>query len=272
MGILSIMINWLLENDFILNALLAGIVISIIAGPLGSIMIWRRMAYFGDTLAHSTLLGVAIATMLNANAYFGLIGICLLVSAILLSFSKHSKFTNDTILSILSNTILAVGLIAATKITNVRLDLLGYFYGDILSVDTNDLYWILGVSFFALIVLIKLWRWLLLTTLHEELAKVEGIPVAKVKWLFVLLIALVFAITMRLLGMLLLVALFIIPASSARRFSKTPEAMAILGSIFSMVAVILGLLLSVYYDWPTGPSIVVVAAAIFVMSLSKKLV
>ena len=272
MGILfeEIMINWLLENDFILKAGLAGISISIIAGPLGSIMIWRRLAYFGDALAHSTLLGLALATMLNANAYFGLIGICLLVSAVLLNLSKNSQFTNDAILSILSNTILAVGLIAVTKVENLRLDVLGCFYGDILSVELPDIYWILGVSLFALIVLIKLWRWLLLITLHEDLAHVEGVPVEKVKWLFVLVMALVFAVTMRLLGMLLIVALFVIPAASARRWAKTPEAMAVLGSVFSGIAVILGVLLSAHYDWPTGPAIVVVAASIFILSLVKR--
>lgn len=264
------MINWLLANDFILKAGLAGIGISIIAGPLGSLMIWRRMAYFGDTLAHSTLLGIAVATMLHANAYFGLIGICLLVSAVLLSLSKNSQFGNDTILSILANTMLAVGLIAVTKIEDLRLDLLSCFYGDILAVEWSDIYWVFGVALFALLVLAKLWRWLLLITLHADLAQVEGVPVKKVQWLFVLVMALVFAVTMRLLGMLLIVALFVIPAASARRWTKTPEAMAILASVFSGVAVVFGLLLSAYYDWPTGPAIVVVAASIFGLSLGKR--
>ena len=264
------MINWLCTQDFIVKAAIAGLSISVIAGPLGSLMIWRRMAYFGDTLAHSTLLGVALAAMLNANVYFGLISVCLLVAALLLTLTKNLQFAPDTILTILSNTILAGGLIAATKIEHVRLDILSYFYGDILAVDNLDLSWIIGVCVFTLVVLFKIWRWLLLATLHEDLAKVEGVPVKTVQWLFVLLLALVFAICMRLLGMLLIVALFVIPASSAIRLAKTPEGMAILGSLFSAIAVIAGLLLSTYYDWPTAPAIVVVAAGIFIITLTRK--
>ena len=165
---------------------------------------------------------------------------------------------------------MAGGLIAATKIEHVRLDILSYFYGDILAVDNLDLSWIIGVCVFTLVVLFKIWRWLLLATLHEDLAKVEGVPVKTVQWLFVLLLALVFAICMRLLGMLLIVALFVIPASSAIRLAKTPEGMAILGSLFSAIAVIAGLLLSTYYDWPTAPAIVVVAAGIFIITLTRK--
>jgi zinc transport system permease protein len=265
------MINSLIENDFFIKACLAGIGISVIAGPLGSVMVWRRMAYFGDTLAHSTLLGVALAVMLNVNVYFGLLGVCLFVSVMLLSFTKDSYLAHDTVLSILSNDILAIGLIVATKIEYIRFDLLGYFYGDILAVDKQDIYWIFGVAIGVLLILAKLWRWLLLITLHEDLAKVAGVPVEIVKWIFVFLMALVFAVTMRLLGMLLIVALFVIPVSSARRLVKTPEMMAFLGSIFSGISVLLGVFLSLYYDLPTGPSIVIVATIIFFMSLSKKL-
>jgi zinc transport system permease protein len=263
-------INWLIENDFFIKAILAGLGISIIAGPLGSIIVWNRMTFFGDTLAHSTLLGVALAMIFNVNIYFGLIGICLLASMMLLNFTEKSQLTSDTALNILSSTILAFGLIAATKIKDVRFDLLGYFYGDILAVDQDDIYWILGISLGTLLVLIKLWKWLLLIILHEDLAKVEGIPVARVKLAFVLIMALVFAVTMRLLGMLLIAALFVIPIASARRFAQTPELTAIFGSIFSGIAVISGVSLSLYYDLPTGPTIVIIAAMIFLMSLNKK--
>ena len=265
-------INWFVENDFFLKAVLAGLSISIVVGPLGSIMVWRKMAYFGDTLAHSTLLGLGVAFLLNANVYFGLISICLLVSIILLFFSNKKQFANDTVLSILSNTILAIGLILITKSTSIRFDLLGYFYGDILAVDTNDIYWCFGIAIITLFILTKLWDWLLLITLHEDLARVEGVSVEKVKWSFVFIMAIVFAISMRLLGMLLVVALFIIPVASARRLVKNPEGMAILGSIFSGISIISGLLLSLYYDWPTGPAIIVMATFIFILSLFKKTV
>jgi zinc transport system permease protein len=154
---------------------------------------------------------------------------------------------------------------------HIRFDVLGYFYGDILAVSKQDIYWIFGIVFVVLLILARLWRWILLITLNEDLAKVSGIPIVAVNWIFVLLMAMVFAVAMKLLGVLLIAALFVIPVSSARRLVKTPEMMAVLGSRFSGVSVVCGIFLSIAYDLPTGPSIVIVATIIFLISLSKKL-
>lgn len=263
--------NWLILNNFCLQAGLAGLGISIIAGPLGAIMLWRNMAYFGDTLAHSALLGVVLAVMFKVNIYFGLLGICLLVAILLFTITSRQQLTNDAILNILSNSILAIGLLIASKLEYIRLDLLGYFYGDILAINLTDIYYIMATVIIVLLMLWYLWRRLLLITLHEDLAKVAGIAVARVKLIFVLLMALVFAVTIKLFGMLLLVALLVIPVASARKLATTPEMMALLGSIFSAIAVILGLMLSLAYDLPTGPAIVVVATLNFLLFyLGKK--
>lgn len=253
--------------DFITRAIIAGMGIALVAGPLGSIIVWRRMANFGDTLAHSTLLGLCFAILLNIQIYIGLISICIMVAGLLALFSRQKQLANDTILSILAYSSLAIGLILATVIKGVRVDLLGYLYGDILAANTTDLIWIYCVDAIALLTLILIWRPVLSIIVHEDLAKAEGVQVNLVQWIVIILMASVFAVAMKLVGILLITALLIIPASAGRQFAKSPEQMAVLGSLIGIVSVYAGVQASRFWDWPTGPAIVVVATLIFAVSV-----
>jgi len=253
--------------DFITRAILAGIGIAILAGPLGSLIVWRRMAYFGDTLAHSTLLGLSLALLLNLNIYIGLITVSLIVAVLLAALNRQKWLASDAVLGILSHTTLAIGLIAATAINGVRVDLLSYLYGDILAVDLQDLAYILVVVLMVLALVACLWRWLLSATIHSDLARVEGVPVELTNWAFIIMLALVFAVAIKLVGVLLITALLVIPASAARRFARTPEAMVVIASFIGCVAVLVGFWASLTWDWPTGPAIVATTAGIFALSL-----
>lgn len=250
--------------NILIKAMLVGIGIAIISGPMGSLIVWQRMAYFGDTLAHATLLGASIAAMLNINIYYGLIFTCVLIAIILKLTSKN--FTNDTTLSILSHSILAIGLISATLIKDTRIDLLGYLCGDILSITNNDLLWILGMDIIVFSILILCWNKFVFLTINRELAMVEGINVNKLQWILIILISLIFAISIRLVGILLINSLLIIPCSIAKLWAKSPTQMAILGSIYGCLSIILGILASIYLDLPTGAAIVVTAALIFLIN------
>lgn len=261
------MIEWLTTLDFTTRALLAGIGIAILAGPLGSLMLWRRMAYFGDTLAHSTLLGLSLSLLLQINIYIGLIGVSLLVACLLAILTKQKWLASDAILGLLSHTTLAIGLIAATSIKGVRVDLLSYLYGDILSVNLQDIAYIFLVVILVLAVVWYLWRWLLSATIDSDIARCEGVPVEFTSWALIIMLALVFAVAIKLVGVLLITALLIIPASAARKFAKTPEAMVGIASVIGCVAVVLGFCASLTWDWPTGPAIVAAAAAVFAISL-----
>jgi len=254
-----------MQLDFMTRGILAGIGIAVVAGPLGCFMIWRRMSNFGDTLAHSTLLGLCFSLALGINLYLGLITMSILMSIALVFFSRQKYLSNDTVLCILAYSSLAFGLLGATLLQGVRIDLLGYLYGDILSVDNSDLGWILCVDVIVFIVLAKIWRALLSITVHEDLATVEGIPVQRIHWTFVLLMAFVFAVAMKLVGVLLITALFLIPASAARQLGHTAEKMAVLSSIFGALAVSGGLMCSKTWDWPAGPAIVVMAVFVFIV-------
>jgi len=259
-------------DDFILRALIAGILMVMISGPLGCVVVWRRMAYFGDTLAHSALLGTAMAIMVDINPLLGVLIIGLLISVLLVVFQRKPDISSDTLLGIMAHGALATGLVLMALMQNqgMRIDLMAYLFGDILAVSWNDLIWMCGGVILVLFALKVLWGSLLSIAVHEELARSEGVAVERVRLLFMLLVAIVVAIAMKVIGILLITALLIIPAATARRFSSSPESMAVFSIILGAIAVVLGLIASMQWDSPVGPSIVVVTAVSFFMSRLKR--
>lgn len=254
-------------NDFFLLALLAGLGIAILAGPLGSLMVWRRMAYFSDALAHSALLGVALGLYWQLNLNIAVLGLSV-VMAVLIIFLQHRRqaVTADTLLGILAHSMLALGMVVIALFPSIRIDLINLLFGDILTITPSDLIWIYGGGLFVGAICVYYWRSFLAITLHEDLAEVEGIPVFQTRLIFTLLIAAVIAIGMKLVGILLITALLIIPAASARKFSSTPEGMALKASLIGTSAVILGMSASWLTNIPTGPAIVVSASLFFALS------
>ncbi|QFY90754.1 zinc ABC transporter permease subunit ZnuB [Magnetovirga frankeli] len=255
-------------DEFILLALLAGAGTALVAGPLGSFIVWRRMAYFGDTMAHSALLGVALGLLLelDLNLTVGLVAVA--VALLLLWMQRRWQVGLDSLLGIIAHGSLSLGLVAIAFIEDARIDLMAYLFGDILAVTYADLLLIWGGGLVALLLLWRIWRPLLALTVHEELAQVEGVAVERVRFVFMLLVALVIAVSMKIIGVLLITSLMIIPAASARRFSRTPPQMALLASLMALLAVGLGLAGSLQWDTPTGPSIVVAATLLFIVSRS----
>jgi zinc transport system permease protein len=253
-------------DDFLLRALLAGFGVALVAAPLGVFIVWRRMAYFGDTLAHSALLGVALGFVLGISLNLAVVVVALSVSLLLLLLQNQKQLAVDTLLGILAHSALSFGLVMISFYETIRIDLMGYLFGDILAVTRTDLLWVWGGGLLALLTLLLIWRPLLAMTVHEELAQVEGLPVARTRLVFMLLIALVIAVSMKIVGILLITSLMIIPAASARRFSRTPEQMALIAAVIGAIAVAIGLAGSWQWDTPAGPSVVVAATLLFVVS------
>jgi zinc transport system permease protein len=252
-------------DDFLVRALLGGFGVALAAGPLGTFVVWRRMAYFGDTLAHSGLLGVVLGLVLNVDPQLGVVATCLLVALVLVLLQRQRRLAADTLLGILAHATLSLGLVALAFMETVRVDLIAYLFGDILAITVTDLYWIWGGALLALGALAWLWRPLLAATVHEELAQVEGVPTLPIRLAFMALIAMVIAVAMKVVGILLITSLLIIPAAAARRFARSPEGMAILASGFGCAAVGSGLWASLRWDTPAGPSVVVAATALFAL-------
>lgn len=254
-------------DDFFLRAILAGVGLALTTGPLGCFVIWRRMAYFGDTMAHSALLGVALSLLFSLNLMVSVFVVAAVVSLLLLVLQKRQALSADALLGILSHSTLAIGLVLVAFMSWVRIDLIAFLFGDILAVTTTDIAVIWGGGAVVLALIAWLWRPLLAATVNAELAEAEGLHPEHARLAFMLLMALVIAIAMKIVGIMLITSLLIIPAAAARRFSATPEVMAIVASLIGAVAVVLGLFGSLTYDTPSGPSIVVAALILFLFSL-----
>lgn len=250
--------------DFLWRALFAGLGVALVAGPLGSFVVWRRMSYFGDTLAHSALLGIALGIALDANLNIAVIISCVLLASLLVTLQQRKIISTDTLLGILAHSSLSLGLIAISLL-EVRVDLLGYLFGDLLTVTGQELLWIyIGVAS-ILSLLLFFWRPLLAITIDEDLAQAEGYSVLWIRLLLMLLIAIVIAVAMKIVGVLLITALMVIPAATARRLTNSPESMAVLSSLVGCGAVVMGLFVSLQWDTPTGPSIVAGATSLFLL-------
>ncbi len=254
-------------DDFFVRAILAGVGLALTTGPLGCFIIWRRMAYFGDTIAHSALLGVALSLLFELNLTLAVFAVAALVSVLLLFLQKRQALSADALLGILSHATLAIGLVMVAFMSWVRIDLIAFLFGDILAVSSTDIALIWGGGLFVLLAMAWLWRPLLAATVNAELAEAEGLKPERARLFFMLLMAVVIAIAMKIVGIMLITSLLIIPAAAARRFSPTPEIMAVLASLIGAAAVVGGLFGSLTYDTPSGPSIVVAALILFILSL-----
>ncbi len=254
-------------DDFFIRAMLAGIGLALITGPIGCFIVWRRMAYFGDTMAHSALLGVGLAMLFDLNIMVSVFLIALSIAMLLVVLQKRHSLSADSLLGILSHATLAFGLVLVAFMTWIRFDLMSLLFGDILAVSASDLIAIYAGGALILAGLIKLWRPLLAATISEDIAQAEGLQPELHRTLFMILLALLIAIAMKIVGILLITALLIIPAATARRFALSPEQMAIYAAFIGACSVIAGLFGSLNYDTPSGPSIVVASVVFFVISL-----
>ncbi len=254
-------------DDFFVRALLAGVGVAIVAGPLGCFIVWRRMAYFGDTLSHAALLGVALSLLLEINTTLAVFAVSAALSLVLIALRKRDTLSSDALLGLLSHSALAVGLVCLAFMTWVRMDLLGLLFGDILAVTRFDIGVIYAGGLVVLATLALVWRPLFAATVNADLAAAEGMRPQGANLVFMLLMAGTIAIAMKIVGVLLITALLIMPAATARRFSRSPEHMAALAAIGGAIAVILGLFGSLEWDTPSGPSIVVAALLMFLISL-----
>lgn len=249
-------------DDFLIRAALAGLGLALATGPLGSFVIWRRMAYFGDATSHAAILGVALALALHLPIGMGTL-IVALTMATTVSTLAAKGWAMDTTLGVLAHGALAFGLVAISYVPGVRADLSSYLFGDILAVTKSDLGFIWGGA--ALVLALLAWRWqaLLTATLSDDLAHASGLNPDRERLILTLALALVVAVALKVVGALLIAAMLIIPAAAARALARTPESMAALATLIGAASCLAGLQLSLWQDTPAGPSIVTAATVIF---------
>ena len=265
---MNIMLDAAMIDDFFVRALLAGIGLALMAGPLGCFVIWKRMAYFGDTLAHGALLGIALGLLFELHLELSVFLVCTLIAVTLFLLQRRASISSDALLGILAHASLAIGLVVLSLMTWIRVDLMGLLFGDILAVSQRDLVVISGTLVSVSAILFVTWRSLFAATVSRELAEAEGLKPQRAEIIFMLLIASVIAVAIKIVGVLLITSLLIIPAATARRISTSPGQMMVLSSIVGVFAVILGLTGSLNLDTPSGPSIVVASVTLFLFSMT----
>ena len=254
-------------DDFLLRAAVAGLGVSLLTAPLGCFVVWQRLAMFGNSIAHCGLLGVALGILLSIDLTVGVIVVSVALALLLIGMQGQKLLSQDTLLGILAHAALAAGLLAATMVGGARLDLMGYLFGDILAVSNSDLWWLLFGLVLVGGLMAWLWRPLLAISVHEEMAAAEGVPVTFIRAVFMLLIAFTVALSIKIVGILLITAMLIIPAAAARAFVSTPEQMAVgAGGDFGCRRA--GrLAMSLKLDTPAGPSIVLVLTVLFIAAV-----
>lgn len=252
--------------EFLLYALLVGVGIAVVAGPLGAFAVWRRMSYFGDTLAHSALIGVALGLFLEINISLAIVASCAIIAVLLVLLEQRNSLSTDTLLGVLSHGSLALGLVCVSLYSQTRINMYGYLFGDFLTVTLNELLVIYAAIALIAVPLLALWKPLLMLAIDEDLALVEGRQVTALKLVLMLMIACIIALAMKIVGVMLITALLIIPAATARRFASSPEAMAMLASCIGVVSVSAGLGGSYLWDIPAGPSVVLATLILFIVT------
>ena len=253
-------------DDFMVRATLAGIGVALAAAPLGCFVVWRRMAYFGESTAHFAMLGIALSLTFEFSVFAGAILLSLIMAS-LVTLTQGRSLYSDTLLGVMGHMSLAAALVIVSFISGIRIDLMAYLIGDILAVSHMDLLLIWFGA--ALIISLIIWRWspLLLVTLNEDLASANGFNPKRESFVLTIALSIVVAVGIKVVGVLLIVSMLIIPAAAARSLSSTPEGMAIIASLIGILSAILGFNSAYILDTPTGPSIVCIASIFFLGSL-----
>jgi zinc transport system permease protein len=254
-------------EPFVWRAFLAAVGLAVIAAPLGCIIVWRRMSYFGETLSQAGLLGVALGLAANINLTLAVIVAAIAAAGVLTLLGRQQAVPLDSALGLMHHATLALGIVAIALAKGPAIDLMSYLFGDVFAVTRGDLMWIYGGGAVVVAAALYLWKPLVRLSLHEDLATAEGVNPKLTRAAFDLLLAVVIAVAMKIVGVLLVMAFLVVPAVAARPLADTPERMALFAAGIAVFGVFLGLWLSLSSDVPGGPSIVIAMCLIAAISL-----
>ena len=210
-----------------------------------------------------------MALVFEINIAFSVFLISAVLAIFLLQLQKKTNLPNDALLGLLAHSSLAIGLVIIGFLTTIRFDVMGLLFGDILAVDENDLLFIWVGGAFILLVLKLIWKPLFASTINYELAEAEGMKPDKYNAIFTILMAAIIAISIKIVGLLLITGMLIIPAALARNISNNPIQMVILSTVGGLLSILIGLFSSLEFNTASGPSIIAAALFLFLVSLIK---
>ena len=260
----------IISDPLWIDAFLGLLGITLFVGPLGSLMIWNRVACLGDTLSHGAVFGLSLGVLIGINPLLSLLVMTFLWAALIGGANKH--YAPDTVMAFLAQASLAVSILLFSLLPNENMHLTEVFIGNILTVTREDVFLILGMDLGIAVCLFFFWKKWVLISINPDLAQAAHIPVYFLRVLFFLIVGIYISMSLQMMGALLIPAFLIMPAVAVRPFAKTPEQMAFSASLVAVCSTILGFYLSVFWDVPTGPMLVcVVLAAWFLLYLLKYL-
>lgn len=260
------MTEWL--DDFLLRAICAGLIMVVIAAPMGCLMVWQRLAFLSDTLGHAAVLGVGLGLVLQLEPIFGVLAVALVIVFSLSRVSSYNSALSETTLAIISHTGLAGGIILVGLLPGPAVNLEAILFGDLLATTTADLLNLLLTTVLLLMLLVRHWRAFVAVSVSREIAQAEGVEVRRIQFLMYIMIALLVAVMMKVMGVLLIAAMLVIPTTSARLFSRSPEHMVYISGLYGLGALGGGISSSFHFDWQTGPAIVVSATVLLLLTLA----
>lgn len=259
-----------LSYPFMLRALLASLLLALLTSQVGVFVLSRKLAFLGDTLSHAAFTGIAIGLIIGIHPQITVFGIAILVAFLLTWLQDNAKLSSDTYIAILYSSLLSFGIVLISLFTGFRAELFQYLFGDILAIDRADLVMIGIVTIATIIGIYLYYRPLMMVVIDKDIAQSKGINVRAYNYIFILLLALTTAVTIKIIGVLLLSSLLVIPAASAMMQAKSLKGAFIYSFIIAELMALIGLLLSYVANTPTGPTMILVGSTFFAMLNIKK--
>lgn len=260
------------QYNFLVRAFEAGIAIGVIAPLIGMFLVVRRYSLLADTLAHTSLAGVAIGLLLRINPVLSAIVLSVVASLGIEQLRASRRVFSESVLALFLSGSLAVAVVILSLAKGFNAGLFGYLFGSIGTVSQTDVWVIVALAVMVFLNVVLLYKELFFISFDEELAQASGLPVRRLNFTIVLLAAITVALSIRIVGVLLIGALMVIPVISAMQYGRGFRATLILAVTFSLLSVLLGLFASYYFNLASGGAIVLVALILFLVSLvvSKK--
>lgn len=261
----------MIQYPFMQRAFISGLLISFAAGYLSVFVVQRRMSFIGSGLAHSALGGVALGIVLGINPTYILIPFIILMAYLILYFKERSGISFDTSIGIILAFSVSFGIILISIFDDTYQDAFSYLFGSILTLKQSDVYISFIVALLVGLTIIKHWNIWAYVTFDRELAAADGIDVKKQEHLITFAVALVVAVAIKITGIILISSMIILPAAASAILAKRFSTMTYLSVIFGMISATLGLIISYFYDYPSGAVIVILQVMIFLFAMAGKI-
>jgi manganese/iron transport system permease protein len=257
-----------LEFGFMQRGLLASVLVATICGVLGSFVVLKGLAFIGDALAHASFGGVALAFVLGANIYLGAFVFALATALGIGAISQRDRVSSDTAIGVLFSGTFALGILIISRVDKYTKDLFGYLFGDVLSITATDLWTIAALGLVVLALVAAFYRQLLFVAFDPMVAAASGVPVRALEYLLLALLGATIVTAIQAVGIVLVVALLVTPSATAHLLTRRFHHMILASVAVGSLSALLGIYLSYYLDLASGAAIILVATALFFVTLA----